>query len=179
MGETRACHAALVIRLEGQKYLVDVSVPFPRALAFYPDSTVCHHTAWLNFTIRPEGANRYVIERSPHARTVIFTLNDIPVDVPAFEAAVAADYLPTGYFLNRVVINKLIGDTAWLFNSATRPWMLEAFDHAGKHEIFLNPATLAQSLAAYFDVSAAKIAAALQLVDAMEEDRQRELAATS
>ena len=116
-----------------------------------------------------------MIERSPRARTVIFTLNDIPVDAQTFEAAVAAGYLPMGYFLNRVVINKLIDDTAWLFNSATRPWMLEAFDHAGKHEIPLNPTTLAQ----FFDVSAANIAAALQLVDAIEEGRQRELAATS
>lgn len=168
MGETRACHAAAVILLDGQKYLVDVSVPFPRALAFLPDAEVHYDTPWLNFAIQPAGERRYTVARTPHARPTIFTFIDVPVGEAAFEAAVAADYLPTGYFLNRVVINKLIDGRAWLFNSATRPWMLEAFDHAGKHEIPLNPGMLAQSLAEFFHFSAAKVAAALRLVEAME-----------
>lgn len=179
MGETRACHAALVILLGGHQYLVDVSVPFPRALAFFPDATAHHYTFWLNFTIRPEGENRYVVERAPHARTTIFTLNDVPVGEAAFETAVEADYLPTGYFLNRVVINKLINGKGWLFNSAAKPWMLEAFDHAGKHEMLLNPDTLAQSLAEFYHISAARVSAALRLVEAMGEARERELAGTA
>lgn len=179
MGEERACHAAIVILLSGGKYLVDVSVPFPRALTFFPPATIHHYTPWLNFTIRPEAEKRYVIERAPHARPTIFTLNDVPVAEEAYAAAVEADYLPTGYFLNRVVINKLVNGTGWLFNSAIRPWMLEAFDHAGKHEILLNPDTLAQSLAAFYQISAPKVAAALRLVEAMEENRQSELVTAS
>lgn len=179
MTEARACHAAIVIVLDGQKCLVDVSVPFPRAFAFYPNSTVHHYTAWLNFTVRPESENRYVVERAPHARPYIFTLNDVPVSEDAFDAAVEADYLPTGHFLNRVVINKMIGETAWLFNSATKPYMLEAFNHSGKHEIPLSSDTLAQSLAEHYHIPAGKIFAALRLVEAMQESRQRELSAVS
>lgn len=179
MGEAQACHAAVVVLLSGQKYLVDVSVPLPRALAFFPNATMHYCTPWLNFTIRPEGANRYVVERAPHARPTIFTLNDVPVDEAAYEAAVEADYLPTGYFLNRVVINKLVNGVAWLFNSAIRPWMLEAFDQTGKHELPLPPDMLAVTLAAFYNISVPRVSAALQIVQVLEDARARELTATA
>ncbi len=168
MGETRACHAALVIRLDGQKYLVDVSVPFPYAFAYGPTDAALHfHSPWLDFAIQPKGGRRYDIIRTPHARPTIFTFDDTPVSADEFEAAIAADYLPTGWFLNRVVINKMLGETAWLFNSNTRPYMLESFDHDGKHEIPLNPVTLAPALAERFHIPAEKIGAALRLVNQM------------
>ena len=140
--EAQKCHAAIVIRFGDHNYLVDVSVPLPRAFAFFSDSTVHHYTPWLNFTIQPKGENRYEITRAPHARPYIFTFNDVPVSEADFEAAIEADYLPTGYFLKRVVINKMLGETAWLFNSDTQPFMLESFDHDGKHEKSQNPERL-------------------------------------
>ena len=85
-----------------------------------------------------------------------------------FEAAIEADYLPSGWFLNRVVINKMLGEKAWLFNSNTQPYMLEMFDYDGKHEILLNPKTLAESLAERYQIPAEKIATALSLVEAMK-----------
>lgn len=169
MNEARKCHAAIVILFNEQKYLVDVSVPLPRAVAFFSDSTVYHYTPWLNFTVRPAGENRYVVERAPHARQYIFTLNDVPVNAHDFEAAIGADYLPTGYFLNRVVINKMLDGKAWLFNSDIKPFMLESFDHNGKREIPLNPETLAESLAERYRIPAEKIFAALGLVEAIKE----------
>ncbi len=168
MNEAQACHAAIVILFNNQKYLVDVSAPFPRALAFSSDATVYHYTPWLNFITRPEGGNRYVIERTPHARPYNFTLSDVSVSEKDFEAAIEADYLPTGWFLNRVVINKMLGGKAWLFNSDTQPYMLEMFDHDGKHEIPLNPETLAQSLADRFHIPAEKVSMALSLVETMK-----------
>lgn len=170
MSEAKACHAAIVILFNGQKYLVDVSVPFPRAYAYFPDSTVNLFTPWLNFIIQPAGKNCYGIRRTPHARPYIFTFNDIPVSEEDFEAAIEADYLSTGYFLDRVVINKMLGETAWLFNSDTKPYMLESFDHDGKHEIPLNPVTLVESLAECFQMSAEKISAALSLVEACHSE---------
>jgi hypothetical protein len=161
----------MVILLQGQKYLVDVSVPLPSAVAFAPHATVQRSTSWLDFTICPTGENRYTVARAPHARPYIFTFIDAPVAVEDFEAAIEADYLPTGHFLNKVVINKMIGETAWLFNSHTKPYMLESFDHAGKHEILLNPETLAQSLSEQFHIPAGKIHAALSLVGCSDSPR--------
>jgi|GEM_PF-5434375 len=78
--------------------------------------------------------------------------------------AIEADYGPDGNFLDRVVINKLVGETAWLFNSDIQPYKLEAFNHSGKHEIPLSPETLTQALADWYRMPQAKIAAALALV---------------
>ncbi len=173
MGDEQACHAAIVIFFNDQKYLVDVSVPFPRPYAFFPEATVYQYTPWLNFTIKPMGENCYEITRAPHARPTIFTFNDVPISEEDFEAAIEADYLPTGYFLNRVVINKMLGERAWLFNSATQPYMLESFNHDGKHEIPLNPETLVESLAERYRMPAEKISAALSLVLANEAQETR------
>lgn len=173
MGDEQACHAAIVIFFNDQKYLVDVSVPFPRPYAFFPEATVYQYTPWLNFTIKPTGVNRYEITRAPHAHPTIFTFNDVPTSEEDFEAAIEADYLPTGYFLNRVVINKMLGERAWLFNSATQPYMLESFNHDGKHEIPLNPETLVESLAERYRMPAEKISAALSLVLANEAQETR------
>lgn len=171
MNDARKCHAAIVIRFGEHKYLVDVSIPLPRALAFFSDLTIHHYTPWLNFTIRPEGENRYVIERAPHARPYIFTFNDVPAGEEDFESAIKADYLPTGYFLQRVVINKMLGETAWLFNSDTKPFMLESFDHSGKHEIPLAPGTLAETLSGHYRIPTEKISAALTLVEFQDQRR--------
>ena len=170
MNEAQKCHAAIVIRFNDQNYLVDVSVPLPRAFAYSPDSTICFYTLWLNFTIQPKGENRYEITRAPHARPYIFTFNDVPVSEADFEAAIEADYLPTGYFLKRVVINRMFDKTAWLFNSDTQPFMLESFDHDGKHEIPLDPETLAESLAERYRIPAEKISAALALVNVTQTE---------
>lgn len=170
MAETKACHAASVILCGDQKYLVDVAVPLPRAFAYSPNATICQTTPWLNFTIQPVGENLYEIRRAPHARPYIFTFQDIPVGETVFEMAIQADYLETGFFLDRVALNKMLGETAWLFNSATQPYMLESFDHDGKHEILLNPETLAEALAERFQMPAAKIAAALNLVNEMSKN---------
>lgn len=62
----------------------------------------------------------------------------------------------------------MIGERAWLFNSDTKPNMLESFDHNGKHEIPLNPETLAESLAERFQIPVEKISAALSLVEAIK-----------
>ena len=156
MEEAQKCHAAMVIHFGDHNYLVDVSVPLPRAFVYSPDSTIRFYTPWLNFTIQPKGENRYEITRAPHARPYIFTFNDVLVSTADFEAAIEADYLPTGYFLNRVVINRMFGETAWLFNSDTRPFMLESFDHDGKHEIPLEPETLAETLAERYRIPAEK-----------------------
>jgi hypothetical protein len=173
MDEARSCHAAIVIVLQGQKYLVDVSVPLPSAVAFTPHAPAQLATPWLDFTICPMDENRYTVARAPHARPYIFTFIDTPVRAEDFEAAIEADYLPTGYFLNRVVINKVLGEAVWLFNSDTKPYRLESFDHTGKHEIPLNAETLAQSLAEQYHIPAAKIHAALSLVDDSGSPRWR------
>lgn len=160
MGDTRACHAALVIYLDGQKYLVDNTIPIHRAVRFAQHEITRQRTPFHNYTIRPVGENRYEIERSHHPQRNPFTLIDIPVSLADYCAIVENDYTPAGFFLDRVVMTKIIDDKAWRFMSHFRPYKLESFDRAGKSEIFLPPERLAPALAEKFHLPEDKISAA-------------------
>lgn len=172
MGAARDCHAAIIVILDGQKHLVDVSLPLSRALALRADASAELHAPWLTYTVRPQAGGIYVVERSPHPRPYVFTLKDAPVAGPAYERAVEDDYGPDGHFLDRVVINKVVGERAWLFNSAARPYRLEAFDRAGRHEGHLPPEDPARSLADFYQMPAEKVAAALAWVQAERQNGQ-------
>lgn len=172
MGDARDCHAAIIVILDGQKYLVDVSLPLSRALALRADVRTELHAPWLTYTVRPQVGGVYVVERSPHPRPYLFTLKDTSVAGPAYERAVEDDYGPAGHFLDRVVINKVVGARAWLFNSAARPYRLETFDRAGRREVRLPPEDPARSLADFYRMPADKVAAALAWVQAERQNGQ-------
>jgi hypothetical protein len=127
MGDSIGCHTAIVLYLNGQKWLADVGIPLYAPLPLNPDETTTRATPFLNFAVQPDGHNRYQIERWPHPSRNVFTLIDEPVPDAAYRAATTADYGPHGLFLNKVVINKIIGELPWRFNSAEQPWQLNAF----------------------------------------------------
>ena len=71
------------------------------------------------------------------------------------------DYEATGYFLDRVIIVKVIDDRLWRFNSAEKPYKLEGFDKTSRQEKLLEPENLSRLVAEKFSISEAKVAAAL------------------
>jgi hypothetical protein len=104
------------------------------------------------------------VERSHHPKRHIFTLLDVPVPLDDYQMAVTRDCEAGGYFLDRVIIVKVIGNKLWRFSSMDRPYKLEGFDKMSKEEIILTSARLAQSLADCFGIQESKIAAALSYV---------------
>jgi hypothetical protein len=88
--------------------------------------------------VRPEGNNRYQIERRPHPKWYAFTLIDQPVSEEEYRRATAADYGPQGHFLDRVIIHKVIGEVLWRFNSGERPYYLEFFENGRRGQQPLN-----------------------------------------
>ena len=156
-----ACHTACVITLEGRKYLADIAIPVYCAIPFAPDRITRRSTAFHNYTIHPQGASRYAIERSHHPKRLAFTLVDIPIPLDAYRLAVQQDYEATGFFLDRVIIIKVIENRLWRFSSAETPYRLEGFDKFTRQEIPLEPFTLVPTLAAHFGIDGAIIALAL------------------
>lgn len=162
MGESIGCHAAVVVLLEGEKYLVDVTIPVHAAVRINPQRTVRRRTAFLNFTIRPVQENKYEVERSHHPKRNAFTLIDIPVSLPDYHSIVVDDYQEeTGRFLKSVVMVKLVGDKTVRFFSDHKPPKLERFTRAGKQETVLEPERLPETLAGLFQMPKESISAAL------------------
>ena len=161
MGESRGCHAAIVIILNGQKYLVDNTIPVHAAVRIDPQNVVKRKTALFDYILRPAADNRYEVERSHRPSKNLFTLIDIPVSLNDFLAVVEDDYTEkNGRFLKSVVMVKVVGERAQRFFSDQLPYKLESFDRAGRMEQMIEPEILPQALAAVFQMPEDNISAA-------------------
>jgi len=159
--ENPACHTASIITLRGQKYLADVAIPIHCALPLYVDRITRRSNEFHHYTIRAENNCRYAIERSHHPKRRIFTLVDVPIPLEEYRNAVQNDYEQTGYFLDRVIIVKIIEGRLWRFSSVDRPFKLEGFDKTSKQGVILETNKLAKSLSDRFGIDKDKIALAL------------------
>lgn len=156
------CHTAIIVTVDGRRYLADVGIPLHRPLRLDPDRVTSSRGRFHTYIARPEGAGRFVIARTRHPQRYIFTLIDAPVSEAAYIAASDADYGAHGLFLDRVIINKVIDEAIWRFSSAAQPYRLEHFSVDGvRQELLIDPATVAGTLAHYFGMAPAIIAQAL------------------
>ncbi len=161
MGAQIGCHTAIVILLDGQQWLVDVGMPIYLPLPFGPASTEPRRTPFHTYTVRPDGPGRYQVERAPHPNPNCFTLHDRPIPDATYRAATTADYEPTGYFNDRAIITKVIGDEIWRFNGVVPP-LLESFVYGGRADQLLN-GDYADAVASRFGIDAEIVRAALRL----------------
>jgi hypothetical protein len=163
MGDSRGCHAAIILIFAGKKYLVDITIPVHAAICMDPQKTVRRKTALFDYILRPVSNDRYEAERSPGKN--LFTLIDVPVSLPDYFAIVEDDYTETtGRFLKSVVMVKVIDGRAQRFFSDQKPCKLESFDRTGKMETFLEPHILPHTLAGLFQMPEDSISAALSWI---------------
>ncbi|GAB4516288.1 MAG: hypothetical protein OHK0046_21380 [Anaerolineae bacterium] len=165
MRDMNACHTAIVINLNHQKTLVDVGLPLHAPLLLNPDKTTKRETAFHTYTITPDAANHYVIERDRHPRTDCFMLVDTPVPEDAYCAATTQDYDTNGLFLDRVIIVRVVEGQVWRFQDEGAPYVLETFVEGYKRYAFLGDEmdAAADKLARKFDMDRETIYTALQL----------------
>jgi arylamine N-acetyltransferase len=162
MGESRGCHAAIVILFSGQKYLIDITIPVHAAIRIVPQKTVRRNTALFDYILRPVSKNIYEVERSHRPSKNLFTIIDVPVSLTDYQAIVEDDYTEAkGRFLKSVVIAKVVDDRGQRFFSDQKPYKLESFDRAGKEETFVEPETLPNILAGLFQMPEDSISTAL------------------
>lgn len=163
MNRTQGCHTAIVVHLEGTRWLVDPGFAVHAPLKLDDaEATRAEHPV-MTYSARPEPGSRFRIERAPHPAPYCYTLIAQAVDDAAYHAATIRDYEPGGLFLDKVVINKVMAGTLWRFNSAEHPWRMEQFV-GGELRSFLlgeTPAAAALQLGAHFGMPADMLAAAL------------------
>lgn len=165
MGETRGCHATIIIFIDGKKYLVDNTIPVHAAVRIDPQKTVRRQTPLFDYKLRPISENKYEVERSHRPSKNLFTLIDIPVNLPDYLAIVEDDYTETnGRFLKSVVMVKVVNEKAQRFFSDQLPYKMESFDRAGRMEKFIESEVLPHTLAEVFQLSEDGISAALSLI---------------
>jgi hypothetical protein len=127
MGETIECHAAIVLHVDGERWLVDGGLPLYVALRIDPSTPTQRDSPFHTYTVRPDGQNVYQVERTKHPKSNCYTFIDTPIPDTAYRAATTADYDANGFFLDRVIICKVVGELAWRFCSSETPLHLESF----------------------------------------------------
>jgi len=164
MGESIGCHTAIIVILNGQKWLADVGFPLYTILPLNPHGGVHRSSPVLRYTVRSKGNDRYQIERRPHPKWYAFTLIDRPVSEEQYRQATVADYGPQGHFLDRVIIHKVINKTLWRFNSGEYPHVLEYFQNGkrGVQSLGENASTV---LAHKFRIDESVLRLALALIE--------------
>jgi arylamine N-acetyltransferase len=162
-GDHIAVHTAVVLDIDGKSWLVDAGMPLFAILALDPLQTTERQTPFLNYTVRPDGLNRYQVEREPHPRPNCYTLINVPVDDADYRAATTADYGEKAQFLEHVIVNKIVDEHLWRFTSAEPPFCLQVFEGSERidHPITSDPA---EALASHFGVDAAILHAAFEAV---------------
>jgi len=125
MAETKACHTAIILLLDGQKWMVDAGFPIYAPIPINPDREVEQRSAFMRYTAVPEENGRYEIRRFPHPKSYGFTLIDQPVTDTAYRAAIINDYEPSGFFLDKVIIIKIMDEQLWRFDSTVIPFCFQ------------------------------------------------------
>ena len=165
MGDSIGCHTAIVIVLDGRKWLVDVGLPLYALLPISNRGVMHRSSPFLHYTVRPDGsqpAATYQIERRPHPKQNAFTLIDEPVDDATYRAATENDYGKNGLFLDFVIINKVINHQPWRFNMAERPWALNRFEWGQKFDTVLGDDAVTE-VAKHFGMETAVVQCAFAL----------------
>lgn len=127
MHESIGCHTAIVIDLDGEKWLVDAGYPIDVPLRLDPNEVTTRTSPVHDYAARPIGQNLFEITRTRHPDPYIFTLIDTPVDDAIYCDATTRDYGEGGLFLDRVVIRKTIDEVVHRFNSGRTPSVIETF----------------------------------------------------
>ena len=165
MGDSIGCHAAIVILLGGQKYLADITIPVHAAIHIDSRKMVKRRTALFDYTLRPASENKYEVERSHRPSKNLFSLIDIPVNLPDYLAIVEDDYTEvSGRFLQSVVMVKVVDEKVQRFFSDQKPYKLESFDRTGGIEKFIESEFLPHFLAELFQMPEDSISTALSWV---------------
>jgi arylamine N-acetyltransferase len=165
MGDTLSCHAAIIIVIKEQKYLVDITIPVHAAIRIDPQKTEKRWTALFDYTVCPVSENKYEVNRSHRPTKNLFTLIDIPVSLSDYLAIVEDDYTETnGRFLKSVVIVKVVNEKAQRFFSDQLPYKMESFDRTNRIEKIIDPKVLSQSLAEVFQMPEEGISAAFSWI---------------
>ncbi|RMG78552.1 MAG: arylamine N-acetyltransferase [Chloroflexi bacterium] len=159
------CHSAIVLLLNGDKWLVDVGLPVYCALPIIEGQTTTAYSDFHRYTVSPDGDSRYHILRDGYPKPNCFTLIDKPVSDDVYRQRVIRDYGPDGLFLSHIIINLVIGNVPYRFSSADVPYHLEYFLDGVRHDTPLpdDIAQLSQQLAQHFSMDVDTLQKALAI----------------
>jgi arylamine N-acetyltransferase len=164
MDKTRRCHSAIVLNIDGKRWLVDVGIPLHAPIPVVSAKQSRRASKFHNYTLTRVGRHLYQIERDRHPSPYIYTLIDEPIEERAYRQATTADYGENGFFLKRMIINKIIDERGWRFNSEEKPYHLESFGDGGRTDQPIE-GDVAAAVAVHFEMDVGVVRKALDVTE--------------
>jgi arylamine N-acetyltransferase len=127
MNATRGCHTAIIIRLDGERLLVDAGFPVHSLIALDEHDATQSTSVYQTYTLRPEGDHRYTLTRGLHPAPYCFTLLDHPISDFDYRTATTADYGENGLFLDQVIVTRVVEGQIWRFADREQPSCFASF----------------------------------------------------
>lgn len=127
MEDALGCHTAIILHLEEKRWLADVGLPLYAPIPIDSYKPSYGHSQFHGYTLSPSEAGKFQVHRDRHPNPYLFTLIDTPIGEAQYREATTRDYGEQGYFLDKVIISKVVGEQVWRFNGAERPFHLEEF----------------------------------------------------
>ncbi len=163
MGDTLGCHTAIILHLEGKRWLADVGLPLYAPIPIDKHKPAHAQSQFHSYTLSPLGVGKFQVQRDRHPHPYLFTLIDTPINDPLYRQATTRDYCKGGFFLDKVIISKVIGDQVWRFNSLEQPLHLEEF-RAGERVDHPLDKHLPEQVAGHFGMEVAVLQQALEVI---------------
>lgn len=164
MGDTIGCHTAIVLYIDGEKWLADVGMPLYTALRLRESEPTQRVSFAHTYQVVADGARRFRVLRDNHPKEECFKLVDEAVSDWMYRQATTQDYDNSGYFLDRLIITKVVDGLQWRFNSAERPLRLESFE-AGERADHPLGEDVVNTLAEHFTMDAGVLARAFEVLE--------------
>lgn len=161
MEESIGCHSAIIVGIEDRPWLVDAGFPLYVPLPLDPAGPTQRRSTFHQYRVLPNGSASYIVERSHHPQPYCFTLINNPVPELAYRQVLSDDYSPQGLFLDRVIVNKVVGGHICRFNGGELPYKLERFrrDYTDTCPLGNDPA---HEIASYFSLDEQLVRQALK-----------------
>lgn len=158
-------HSAIIIFINGDKYLVDVGYPLYGPIPVVDQTVTTLDNLLINYRCTPISSIEYIIENYPHPKPYLYHLLDAPVPSADYLKVARDDYGEDGLFSNRIVIRKLIGGVPTRFDSEDLPFNIHTLLNGEKHRTFLKEENLFPGLSEHFTLNAELVRSAFSILD--------------
>jgi arylamine N-acetyltransferase len=155
-------HSAVIVRLDGERYLADAGFPVPAALRLSLAETTTVVTPVYHYEAIPAEPEQWEVRwHSGDNSGLCFLAKGTPIDRTSFWERLVRDHEPDGFFLQEVIIHRQDGNQKWRFSEG-KGLLRRTF---GTEEPVMlaeaEEADLPGTLSRYFHMNRAIIAAAL------------------
>lgn len=150
-------HAAIVVLIDGCKYIADVGYPMYSLVGFAENRTVCTNTESYTYAAKPISPVEYVIEDTLHPKPYLFHLTDVPVSSQQYLKIATDDYGDAGLFLDRIIVRKVIDNVPVRFDSEDLPYNIHTIQAGNRQRNYIAQQDCIVSLNRHFNINSTLI----------------------